>query len=173
MIIAGDGFLLRPFQITDKQALAKHANNEKVSNNLRDRFPHPYTEADAEWFISFVLQDNDPVKDFIVEVNGEAAGVISFWPGEDVYKQNAEIGYWLGEVHWGKGIMTAVIKTIVNYIFEKFEIKRIFAIPFATSTGSVKVLEKAGFKREAVIHNGVIKKGNMLDYYIYSVNSFG
>jgi len=172
MIIHGDGFFLRPFKITDKQALAKHANNEKISSNLRDRFPYPYTEEDAEWFINFVLGNNNPVKNFIIEINNEAAGTIEFWPGEDVYRLNAEIGYWLGEEHWGKGIMTNVIKTIVKYIFENFDIKRIYAMPFATSIGSVKTLEKVGFTKEATIHNGVIKKGKIPDYYIFSITSF-
>lgn len=89
-----------------------------------------------------------------------------------MYRLNAEIGYWLGEEHWGKGIMTNVIKAIVKYIFENFAIKRIYAMPFATSIGSVKALEKAGFTKEATIHNGVIKNGEVLDYYIYSITSF-
>ena len=172
MEIHGDGFLLRPFEITDQKALAKHANNENISSNLRDRFPYPYTEEDAEWFIKFVLENNTPIKNFIIEINGEAAGAISFWVGEDVYRLNAEIGYWLGEEHWNKGIMTAVIKATVKYIFENFEIKRIFAMPFATTTGSIMVLKKAGFEKEATIKNGVIKKEKMLDYYIYSITSF-
>ena len=76
-----------------------------------------------------------------------------------MYRLNAEIGYWLGEEHWGKGIMTNVIRSIIKYIFENFDIKRIYAMPFATSIGSVKTLEKAGFTKEATIHKGVIKNG--------------
>ena len=172
MKIQGEGFALRSFQITDKQALANHANNKKISDNLRDRFPYPYTEEDAAWFINFVLENNNPVTNFIIEINNEAAGSIAFWPGEDVYRLNAEIGYWLGEAYWGKGVMTNVIKTIVKYIFRNFGIKRIYALPFATSIGSVKALEKAGFTKEATILNGIIKNGKVLDYYIYSITSF-
>jgi len=173
MIIHGDGFLLRPFEITDKRAIARHANNEKIADNLRDRFPYPYTEEDAEWFVNFVLQkNNSPVRNFIIEINNEAAGAIELRPEEDVYRLNAEIGYWLGEEHWGKGIMTGVIKSLVKYIFENFDIKRVYAIPFETSIGSIRALEKAGFTREATIKNGVIKKEKVLDYHIYSVTSF-
>ncbi|MGH2649423.1 MAG: GNAT family N-acetyltransferase [Ginsengibacter sp.] len=173
MLIHGDDFLLRPFQISDKQALAKHANNEKIGSNLRDQFPFPYTEADAEWFINFVLQkNNNPIRNFIIEINNEAAGAIEVRPGEDVYRLNAEIGYWLGEEHWGKGVMTRVIKSFVKYIFENSDIKRVFAIPFETSTASIRALEKAGFIKEATIKKGVIKKGKILDYYIYSITSF-
>lgn len=172
MIIQGDGFLLRPYQLADKLALVKHANNKNISDNLRDRFPNPYTEKDAEWFINFVLENNNPGTNFTIEINNEAAGSIGFSLGEDVYRLNAEIGYWLGEEHWGKGIMTNVIKTIVKYIFKNFDIKRIYAMPFATSIGSVKALERAGFIKEAIIHNGVIKNSKVLDYYIYSITSF-
>ena len=172
MIIQGDGFLLRPCQPSDKQALVKHGNNKNISDNLRDRFPNPYTEKDAEWFINFVLENNNPVTNFIIEINNEAAGSIGFWLGEDVYRLNAEIGYWLGEEHWGKGIMTNVIRAMVKYIFSDFDIKRIYAMPFATSIGSAKALDKAGFTKEATIHNGVIKNGKVLDYYIYSITSF-
>jgi len=172
MIIQGDGFLLRPYRLADKLALVKHANNKKISDNLRDRFPYPYTEKDAEWFINSVLENNNPVRNFTIEINTEAAGSIGFWLGEDVYRLNAEIGYWLGEEHWGKGIMTNVVKAIMKYIFKNFDIKRIYAMPFATSIGSVKVLENAGFTKEATIRNGIIKNGKVLDYYIYSITSF-
>src|SRR5450432_1226885 len=171
MIIHGDGFLLRPWRLADKPALLKHANNKNISDNLRDRFPNPYTEKDAEWFINFVLENNKAVTDFTIEINNEAAGGIGFWLGEDVYRLNAEIGYWLGEEHWGKGIMTNVIRAIIKYIFKNFNIKRIYALPFATNIGSVKALEKAGFTKEATIRNGVIKNGKVLDYYIYSITS--
>ena len=172
MELPGEGFTLRPFRLTDKEALVKHGNNQKISDNLRDRFPHPYTAEGAEWFINYVLADNDPVKNFIIEVRGEAAGAISFTPGEDVYRLNAEIGYWLGETFWGKGIMTNAIQMMVKYIFENFAIKRIFAVPFASSKASMRALEKAGFKKEATIKKGVFKNGQILDYHIYSIDCF-
>lgn len=170
--IKGDGFILRSFRMSDKEDLVKYGNNKNVSDNLRDRFPYPYTLEGAEWFINSVLSDNEPVKNFVIEINEEAVGAISFWPGEDVYRLTAEVGYWLGEPFWGRGIMTAVIKKVVNHIFGNFNIKKIIALPFATSKASMKALEKAGFKKEATISKGVIKNGKILDYYIYSIENF-
>jgi len=93
-------------------------------------------------------------------------------PDEDVYRLNAEIGYWLGEEHWGKGIMTEAIKATVKYTFEKLAIKRIYANPFATNAASAKALERAGFIKEVTIQKGVIKNNKILDYHIYSINCF-
>lgn len=171
-MITGNGFILRPFRVADSRSLAKHANNKKISDNLRDRFPHPYTENDAEWFINYVLSDNDPVKVFVIEINNEAAGTIGLVPDEDIFRLNTEIGYWLGEEHWGKGIMTSVIKATVNYAFETLPFKRIYATPFATSKASARALEKAGFFKEATIRNGVIKNNVIVDYHIYSITCF-
>ena len=169
MKIQGTGFILRPFEMTDTRALAKHANNKKIYDNLRDAFPFPYNENDAKTFIEMVLKANDPVKNFIIEIDGEAAGTTGFRPGEDVYRLNAEIGYWLGEAHWGKGIMPRVIRTLVEHLFEVHQFERIFAIPFKSNTASARALEKAGFIREALIRKGVIKNGIVMDYYIYSI----
>jgi RimJ/RimL family protein N-acetyltransferase len=172
MVITGEGFNLRQFRLSDIRSLVKHANNKKISDNLRDRFPHPYTEKDAEWFINHSLSYKTFSRNFVIELNNEAAGSISITPDEDVYRLNAEIGYWLGEAHWGKGIMTSVIQMTVKYAFENLGIKRVYATPFATTIGSIKVLEKAGFVREAIIRQGVIKNNKILDYYIYSINCF-
>ncbi|MEP7250814.1 MAG: GNAT family N-acetyltransferase [Ginsengibacter sp.] len=169
MKIQGEGFILRPFEFTDAKALAKHANNKKIYDNLRDAFPFPYDENDAKAFIAIVLKDNDPLKNFIIEIDGEAAGTTGFRPGEDVYRLNAEIGYWLGEMHWGKGLMPKVITALVKHLFENFEFERIFAIPFKSNIASARALEKAGFTQEALISKGVIKNGIVIDYYIYSI----
>jgi RimJ/RimL family protein N-acetyltransferase len=171
--IKGNGFILRSFRMSDKEALVKYGNNKNISDNLRDRFPYPYTIEGAELFINSVLSDNEPVKNFIIEINEEAVGAISFWPGEDVYRLTAEIGYWLGEPFWGRGIMTEAISKVVDHIFTNFNIKKLFAMPFATSIGSMKALEKAGFQKEATISKGVIKNGRILDYHIYSIENFG
>jgi len=167
--LKGETFLLRKMKIEDKIGFAKHANNPKVFENLRDRFPHPYSESDAENFIEFVLSSSDPQTNFTIEFDGEAIGNISIFLKEDVYRKNAEIGYWIGESYWGRGIMTKAVKLIVEYIFSTFDVLRVYATPFSTSLGSMKVLEKAGFKKEAVLSKSVFKNGQFLDEHIYSI----
>ncbi|MET0391697.1 MAG: GNAT family protein [Chitinophagaceae bacterium] len=169
MQLSGNGFVLRGIRQEDKMALARHANNPKIAANLRDIFPSPYTENDAANFISFVLAHNDPPLHFAIEVNDEAAGMISLIMKEDVYRLNAEIGYWLGEEHWNKGIMTAAIRLVTGYAFTSLGMIRVYAEPFATNTASAQVLEKAGYTREAVLRRSVIKNGEVLDSFIYSL----
>lgn len=169
MKIRGEGFILRPFEITDAASLAQQANNKKIHDNLRDAFPFPYSEGDAKTFIDFVLKDNNPVKHFIIEIDKEAAGTIGFRPGEDIYRINAEIGYWIGEAHWGKGIMPKVISALVKHLFEAHKFERIFAIPFESNIASARALHKAGFIQEALIKKGLVKNGVIMDYYIYSI----
>lgn len=168
MKIIGDGFILKSFEAEDKYSLAKHANNKLISLNLRDGIPYPYTLKDAEWFINSVLKNNDPVTQFMIQINNEVTGCIGFRQGENVYRLNAEIGYWLGEEYWGNGVMTNAVIEITKYIFKNFDTVRIFAIPFATNPASARVLEKAGFIKEATIKQGVIKNGRLLDHHIYS-----
>ena len=94
--------VLRPWREGDEPSLVRHANNYEVWRRLRDRFPHPYTHADAEQWIAFV-QRQDPHTQFAIEVRGEATGGIGLEVGSDIERRTAEIGYWLGEAFWGRG----------------------------------------------------------------------
>lgn len=169
MQLTGDGFVLRGIRKEDNHSLARHADNPKIAANLRDIFPHPYTQSDADDFIGFVLDHNDPPLHFAIEVNHEAAGMISLMMKTDVYRLNAEIGYWLGEEHWNKGIMTAAIRLVTSYAFAQLGMIRVYAEPFATNAASIRALEKAGYTREALLRRSVIKNGEVLDSFIYSL----
>ncbi|MFC2101645.1 GNAT family N-acetyltransferase [Bacteroidota bacterium] len=169
MTIQGPGFTLRPWKDSDADTLPKHANNKKVADQLRDLFPHPYTRKNAQEWIEMVRSMNDPVKYFAIEVEGEAAGSIAIIPKLDVYRLNAEIGYFLGEQFWGRGIITEALKALVKYGFETFDIIRIYAEPFADNLASRRALEKAGFILEATFHKNVIKNGVIRDSCIYSI----
>lgn len=161
-------FILRPFQLSDVDSLAKHANNFKIAKFLTDAFPHPYTVDHAKAFIAMATQD-DPVHIFAIDVNGEAVGAIGLHPQKDIMCKNAELGYWLSEPYWGKGIITEAIKQIVPIGFSIFDITRIYARPYGTNAASQRVLEKTGFKLEARIEKNIFKNGEFLDELIYAV----
>ena len=134
-------FKLRTFNLDDIGSLTKYANNFKIANNLTNQFPHPYNRENAESFIHMASKDN-PNRIFAIEVNGEASGGIGLHPQSDIHIKNVELGYWLAEPYWGKGIMTDAIKQMVDYGFKTFDIERIFARPFGTNYSSQKVIEK-------------------------------
>ncbi len=149
--------------------VAKYANNQKVAIKLRNIFPHPYTIEDAKSFINNCINsDNTRQCNKAIVVNDETVGAIGVFLQDDVYCKTAEIGYWLGEAFWNKGIMSAAIKQICGFAFEEYDIVRIFAEPFAYNIGSRKALEKAGFQLEGVLKRSVYKNGQILDSCIYA-----
>lgn len=154
-----DGVIrLRQLKISDKLRLAELANNSKIAVNLRDGFPHPYTVDDAVKFIeSFGVQI--PQQVFAIEYKGEYVGNIGLHKGTDVYRLSAEIGYFLGEPFWNKGIMTRAVNLICDYGFKNLDIVRIYAGIFEFNPASMRVLEKCGFKRESVAEKAIYKKG--------------
>ena len=160
-------YILRPWKSSDVDSLVKHANNKKISDNLRDAFPYPYTTKDAEEYIALV--DVTPPLKLAIEVEGEACGGIGVHRLSDIHRKNAELGYWLSERHWGKGIMTQAVQEIVVYSFKQLDIERIFAIPFGKNIASHKVLEKAGFQLEAKLKDTIYKHGEFHDEYIYAI----
>ena len=158
---------LRKWNNSDLDNLVKYANNFNVAKWLANRFPHPYTDEDGKAFLSMFANDN-PVKVFAIEVNGKAVGSIGIFPQTDIHEKSAEMGYWLAEEYWGKGIMTKAIQEIVNYGFQTFDIVRIFARPFSTNLNSQRVLEKTGFVLEARLKKALFKNGEFMDELIYS-----
>jgi RimJ/RimL family protein N-acetyltransferase len=168
MIQISDTILLRPFATSDAESIAKYANNLNIASNLRDSFPFPYNKSDAEHFI-FNYAGHYPYKVFAIEVNNEAVGSVGFFIDNDIYRLNAEIGYWLAEHLWGKGIMSNIIPSVVEYAFSKFDLIRIYARPFPFNIASQKVLIKSGFRLEATIEKSIIKRGEIMDEPIYSI----
>ncbi|MDA3822043.1 MAG: GNAT family protein [Bacteroidales bacterium] len=166
--LQGSNFRLRPWVKQDATNLVKHANNEKIAKNLRDGFPNPYSMPDAVSWITMVMGNKKDVI-YAIEVDGEACGGIGLHGGKDVYRFNAEVGYWLSEQHWGKGITTEAVGLLVKLGFEKYSWTRIYAGVFSTNLASMKVLEKCGFKLEAVFRKSVKKRGAYLDEFVYSM----
>jgi len=162
--------LLRPLELADAESLARHANDRAVWRNLRDRFPHPYSETDAvDWIQHVRLR---PVQaSFGIDVNGQAIGSISLMLGEDIARRTAEVGYWLGREFWGRGIMVDALRETTQYAFAELDLTRVFAVPFVTTTRSSRVLEKAGYVREGIMRRSAVKEGMILDQFLYAAYS--
>lgn len=158
---------VRSWQASDVPSLVMHANNRNIWMNLRDRFPHPYTRKDGQTFIKHALEMT-PESFFAIAVDGVAVGGIGFVPQQDVERVSAEVGYWLGEAFWGRGIVTDALRAVTNYAIETHGFTRLFALPFAHNLGSCRVLEKAGYLLEARLRRSAIKDGAVIDQLQYA-----
>lgn len=163
------GFSLRKWTLNDVQALVRHANNKKIADNLRDIFPNPYTEQDAINFLTAATEENEKQCLFAIDIKGEAVGGIGISLQDDIHRKSAEIGYWLAEPYWARGIMTAAIRRMVDYAFKQYDLVRIFAEPFAYNTGSRRTLEKAGFQCEGTLRHSIYKNKRIYDSCIYGI----
>lgn len=168
LILEENAIRLRPFHMEDAEAIAVLANNKKIWDNVRDSLPYPYSRRDAEYFINLQRKEKVPAT-FAIEYNGDMAGVIGLVRQADVYRLSAELGYWLGEPFWNKGICTIAVGLIVNYGFEKIGLHRIYASVFDFNKASQRVLEKAGFELECISRKAVIKNGLISSEYKYSI----
>jgi ribosomal-protein-alanine N-acetyltransferase len=153
--------------MTDARSLASYANNRKIWINLRDRFPFPYTSRHAVEFLRSVV-GREPETLFAIAVGGEAVGGIGFVLQQDVERVSAEVGYWLGEPFWGRGIATEALIALTTYALERHRLTRLFAVPFAANQGSCRVLEKAGYTLEARLRRSAIKDGVIMDQLQYA-----
>jgi len=160
-------YMIRDWCEEDAASIAKYANNKKIWINLRDAFPHPYTMVTAKAFLSNAMRMN-PRLYFAIASDHEAIGSIGLMPGNDVHRFTAELGYWLAEPFWGKGIMTNAVRALSEYAFGELGLHRIFAEPYTTNAASARVLEKSGFALEGVIRASVFKDGRILDQYLYA-----
>ena len=159
--------LVRPWREGDRTALLRYANNRNVWRNLKDRFPHPYTEADADAWLALNRRSPDRTG-WAIEVDAEAVGGIGLVPGADVHAKQAHIGYWLGEPFWGRGIMTAVVQTVAAHALTRLGFVRLEAPVYAWNPASMRVLEKCGFTREGILRGSVFKDGQLIDSVLYA-----
>ncbi len=159
---------IRSWQWSDRDSLVKHANNRKIWINVRDRFPFPYGNDDADRWLAFA-RGARPETSYAIEVGGNAVGGIGFAMQEDVNRISAEIGYWLGEEFWGKGIMTAAVRAMTEYAFANFELCRLYASVFEWNHASCRVLERVGYVREGTMKRSAIKDGQTIDQFLYAM----
>lgn len=158
---------VRSLRESDAASLARHGNDRRIWLNLRDRFPHPYTEAHAREYLAFIASKPNPTN-WAIDVDGEAVGGISLHPGTDIERIGAEIGYWLGAEHWGRGVMTEAVRLVTEHGLGALGFERIFAVPFTHNTASVRVLEKCGYVHEGTLRRSGVKDGVVLDQHVYA-----
>jgi RimJ/RimL family protein N-acetyltransferase len=158
---------VRSWRLDDAESVARNANNRKIWLNLRDSFPHPYTREDAGRFLEGVV-GKSPEMSFCIACREKAIGGIGLRPWSDVERFSAEIGYWLGEEFWGRGIATAAIRAVTQHGLGELGLHRIFALPYARNAPSLRALEKAGYVCEGRLRKSAFKDGRFEDQFMYS-----
>ena len=162
--------VLRKWRLSDAKDLASALNNEKVLNNLRDGLPFPYTQQAAhDYIVTMLSSDENSTFAYAITIDDRAVGSIGAFRQGNIHRQTAELGYYLAEEYWGKGIMTEAIRQLCGIVFDTTDILRIYAEPFAYNTGSRRALEKAGFTFEGLMKNNAVKNGKVLDMALYSL----
>jgi len=166
VVIKSKKFVLRPYRKGDEKSSAENINNKKIYRNTL-HIPYPYTLKDAKKWIAKNLKEakkKNPTKiNFVIDINNEIAGSVGF---HKIKGYEAEIGYWLAEKYWGKGIMTKAVKSVTKFGFEKLKLKRIYASVFPFNKASRQVLKKAGYKFEGILRKEVKKDNKFLDAYL-------
>ena len=163
-------FKIRKWELLDAKDLAVALSNTKIQDNLRDGLPYPYTEQDGVDYISAMLSaDENETFAFAIIADSKVIGSISIFRQGNIHRQTAELGYYIAEEYWGRGIMTEAVKQICEYVFRKSDIIRIYAEPFAYNAASCRVLEKAGFQYEGTLRNNAVKNGKVIDMKMYSL----
>lgn len=164
----GEGLVIRSWKAADLDSLCLYADNPAIAAFLRDGFPHPYTSQDAVLFLERAAMFSPP-RLLALDYQGQAIGSLGIFPQDDVYRLNAEIGYWLAEPFWNRGILSAALPVFAHYGFGNFGVDRLFARTFSNNLASRRVLEKSGFVLEAVIPACIIKQGLVLDEWLYGL----
>jgi RimJ/RimL family protein N-acetyltransferase len=159
--------IVRPWRDEDRATLVHFANNRNVWRNLKDRFPHPYTERDAAAWLE-LARSNPRKTGWAIEVDGQAVGGVGLEPMQDVHARSAHIGYWLGEPYWGRGIMTGIVRAVTEHAFRELGFLRLEAPVYAWNPASMRVLEKCGYVREGVMRKSVFKDGEVIDSMLYA-----
>jgi RimJ/RimL family protein N-acetyltransferase len=168
MVLRGERCVLRRWRAKDLGSLVQHANNINVSRYLRERFPYPYTRKDGRAFLATATGAGSDDTRLAIDVGGEAVGGIGVIVGTDIERFSAEVGYWLGEPFWGRGIATEALDLFSVDVFERLNLLRLFAVAAAGNVGSARVLEKAGYQLEGVMRSAAVKFGQRHDQMLFA-----
>ena len=161
---------IRPWTLADAADLARALSNKRVQDNLRDGLPFPYTEQDGRDYISAMLAaDKNETFAFAVTAEGRVVGSIGVFRQGNIHRRTAELGYYIAEEYWGKGVMTSAVRQICAHVFANSDIIRIYAEPFSHNAASCRVLEKAGFRYEGTLRANAVKNGRVIDMRMYAL----
>jgi len=156
---------LRYFKDEDTELLLKYLNNNAVTQYITSAIAKPYTLVDALWWIN-AGSKTQYIK--AIEHNGILVGCISATVGNFEYDRSAELGYWIGQEHWGQGIATAAVKAFSEFLFNETELVRLFVSVVSENSASIKVLEKNGFTHEGLLKKASFKNGKFYDESLLS-----
>lgn len=170
-IYTSERLTIRHFRNDDAEAVARHADNRNIAKNLRDAFPHPYTLADARRFIESATSMQPQTYFCMANAEDEAIGSIGFVLQKDVERFSAEIGYWLSEDYWGRGIVSEAMRAVTRYAMKTHNLIRVYAAPFAHNVASCRVLEKCGYVLEGRLHRAAVKEGQVCDMLMYAITA--
>lgn len=157
---------LREWQMNDAERLTSLANNINVAKYMRNVFPHPYSIDNAKMFLETAIKEQK--RFFAITVNDELIGGTGIHLQDDIFVNNAEIGYWIGEAYWGKGYMSEAMTLITDHAFRNFSVNRLWLRIYGNNPRSMKIAEKAGYKLEAKFDKTLLKNGELLDEYIFA-----
>ena len=168
-ILQGERCLLRALVPADAPALVAHANDPAVARNLFDGFPQPYTLAAATAWATHESHSGDFGWVWGVVVDGGVVGCIGLHQGEGWMRCNAEIGYWIGQSHWHRGMTTDAVLQVTDWAFAAVpELTRVFAPIFSWNDGSQAVVRKCGYVREGELKQSAIKDGQVIDRVLWA-----
>ncbi len=161
---------IRKWELSDAADPAAALSNKKVQDNLRDGLPYPYTEQDGrDYILAMISANEDETFAFAVTIDKKVIGSIGIFRQGNIHRRTAELGYYIAEEYWGKGVMTEAVRQACAYVFDKSDIIRIYAEPFTYNIASCRVLEKAGFQYEGTLRSNAVKNGKVIDMNIYSL----
>lgn len=162
------GYALRPLRLTDGADLVRHADDAELADSVGGSFPHPYTAQDATQFILLNVGRTDSTQLCLTQDDRLIGmmGIVSAFRPSSVF---AELGYWTGRSACGQGVTTLALSVYATHLFDRYPaLNRLEALTFPHNIASQRVLEKAGFVREAVLKGRARYHGQIVDDFLYA-----
>ncbi|KAF2630101.1 acyl-CoA N-acyltransferase [Macroventuria anomochaeta] len=173
--------IVRQLHPQDAPSMSHHANNPKITEFMSLGFPSPYTLEAANGWINMNL--TPPIYNWGISLRTSPSTIIGgcgLKPGVDVQTHAAEVGYWIGEEFWGRGLVTEMLAGLTRWVFEAEESllagkeggkrwTRLWGGVFEGNKGSIRCFEKCGYKQEGVLRGAVEKNGGASDLVVFGL----